>query len=114
MIIFDGPSMILWLALLILWLALLIRSIAKPRRSSVALRWTAAGMLLMSANMLARGIATERKWPQSQLDIISVVKLVSSVVTLGCILIGGWFLIRSGQWSRQRPNSAPGGHNRQA
>lgn len=97
---------IFWSLILALWLALLVGTFVKTKRSGVAVRWMAAGMLLMAANMIVREVATGHRWPLSQLLVVDSVGLGSSVITLGCIGVSVFTMIRSGQWARRQPISA--------
>jgi hypothetical protein len=93
---------IFWSLLLTLWLALLAGTFVKTKRSSAAIRWMAAGMLLMAINMIVREVATGHRWPLSQLLVVDSVGLGSSMITLGCISVSVFIMIRSGRWTRRR------------
>jgi len=96
---------IFWSLMLALWLALLAGTFVKGKISGPALRWLAAGMLLMAANMIVREVATGHGWSLSQLHVLDVIGLGSAVVTIGCVCVSASILIRSGQWFRQQPTS---------
>jgi hypothetical protein len=99
---------IFWSLMLALWLAVLVGNFVKRKLSSTALRWLAAGMLLMATNMIVREVATGHRWPPSQLRAVDAVGHWSAVVALVCGGVSVFILIRSGQWVRRQPNSGVG------